>query len=353
MSHKRTNSTKASHSERKVERSRDRDSSQLDHIKELSRIKSEMFKKGGLTPLYFKGTEGTVMLPRKQEAQLIAKKLVDEPKTTINPETGMNYVGQYTLQESKPVPSLEWEEAERELERVWYDCEEEGNVKYGGGNEYDMFYGANEDLGKKEEEVRKKKLARTQPVSKQAANNIEHDKWELNRMIVSGAIKVTMNEEDNQLDNEECRVIIMVHDIKPPFLGGANVSTNQVEQIQVVKDPKSDLSVLARKGSSILKFIRERNDRSLMKERFWELAGSKMGNILKVQKEEVIPKEVKLNDDGSVDYKADLQYAPSLRKKFGPASEFSKSKTLQEQREFLPIYGIKEELMKVINQNKM
>jgi pre-mRNA-splicing factor ATP-dependent RNA helicase DHX38/PRP16 len=162
-----------------------------------------------------------------------------------------------------------------------------------------------------------------------------------------------MNEEDNQMENEECRVIIMVHDIKPPFLEGANVSTNQAEQVQVVKDPKADLAVLARKGSAILKFIRERNDRSLMKERFWELAGSKMGNIMKIKKDEVKQEDTKVNDDGSVDYKADLQYAPSIKKKFGPASEFSKTKTLLEQREFLPIFGIKEELMKVINQNKM
>ncbi len=50
----------------------------------------------------------------------------------------------------------------------------------------------------------------------------------------------------------------------------------------MVKDPTSDIAILAKKGSSVLKKLRETNDRSKMRERFWELAGSKLGNLLKI-----------------------------------------------------------------------
>ena len=76
----------------------------------------------------------------------------------------------------------------------------------------------------------------------------------------------------------------MVHDIKPPFLDGRIVFTKQTEAVQVVRDPKSDFAMLSKKGSAILRHIRERNDRAKMRERFWELAGSKLGELLKVSK---------------------------------------------------------------------
>jgi pre-mRNA-splicing factor ATP-dependent RNA helicase DHX38/PRP16 len=42
------------------------------------------------------------------------------------------------------------------------------------------------------------------------------------------------------LETDEERVILMVHDIKPPFLDGRIVFTKQTEAVQVVKDPNGD-----------------------------------------------------------------------------------------------------------------
>ena len=42
----------------------------------------------------------------------------------------------------------------------------------------------------------------------------------------------------------------------------------------MVKDISSDIAVLSKKGSQVLKDLRERNERSKMRERFWELAGT-------------------------------------------------------------------------------
>lgn len=54
-------------------------------------------------------------------------------------------------------------------------------------------------------------------------------------------------------DHDQKRVMLMVHDLKPPFLDGNTVYTTQKDQIQVVKDPLSDMAILAKKGSTVVK----------------------------------------------------------------------------------------------------
>ena len=68
-----------------------------------------------------------------------------------------------------------------------------------------------------------------QPISKRQINSADHEKCELNRMYIGGSIKNNadgLKEEvvDND-DMEDQRVILMVHDIKPPFLDGRIVFT--------------------------------------------------------------------------------------------------------------------------------
>ena len=82
-----------------------------------------------------------------------------------------------------------------------------------------------------------------------------------------------------------------------------------------------------------------------MREKFWELAGSKIGNLLKV--EEKKEKQGEKIEEGH-DYRAESQYSKIMSKKIEAVSEFAKSKTLQEQKEFLPIFSVKQELMTVI-----
>lgn len=45
----------------------------------------------------------------------------------------------------------------------------------------------------------------------------------------------------------------MVHDLKPPFLDGRTQFSANMETIQVVKDPNSDMAMLAKKGSIVVK----------------------------------------------------------------------------------------------------
>lgn len=47
-----------------------------------------------------------------------------------------------------------------------------------------------------------------------------------------------------------------------------------------MRDPTSDFAVLAKKGSAVLRFVRERADRQAMREKFWDLSGTKMGSVM-------------------------------------------------------------------------
>lgn len=77
-----------------------------------------------------------------------------------------------------------------------------------------------------------------------------------------------------------------------------------------------------------------------MRDKFWEISGTKLGNILKAPpKDEANPNtktvEIKKEDgqkpqnDEEFNYKADSQYADALRKKNTAVSEFAKNKTLK------------------------
>ena len=66
-----------------------------------------------------------------------------------------------------------------------------------------------------------------------------------------------MSGADNDMEeDEENRVILMVHDLKPPFLDGNTKFTSQIGTIQVVKDQNSDMAQLAKKGSIVVKELR-------------------------------------------------------------------------------------------------
>jgi pre-mRNA-splicing factor ATP-dependent RNA helicase DHX38/PRP16 len=96
-----------------------------------------------------------------------------------------------------------------------------------------------------------------------------------------------------------------------------------------------------------------------MRDKFWEISGTKLGNILKAPEKKVeevqgeITQEQKAQTDDEFNYKADSQYAEALRKKNQAVSEFAKNKTIKEQREFLPVYGVREELLTVIRDNRI
>ena len=75
-----------------------------------------------------------------------------------------------------------------------------------------------------------------------------------------------------------------------------------------------------------------------------------MGNLLGVKN--TSDKE-KVTEEDSVDCKKNQQFAEHMGDKSQAVSDFAKRNTMKEQREFLPVFAIKEELLKIIRENSV
>jgi pre-mRNA-splicing factor ATP-dependent RNA helicase DHX38/PRP16 len=155
----------------------------------------------------------------------------------------------------------------------------------------------------------------------------DQDAWEATRM--------RSTEEDE-------KAIVSVRNTLPPFLDGRIAYTKQQEAVSVVRDPTSDIAVLARTGSTIVRQSRVDQDRAKMKDRFWEVAGSRVGDILGISGPTATVGEMEDADD-SVPFSALL------------ATNISQSQKddIFNQRRSLPIYHSKSELMRVIRDHQI
>lgn len=84
------------------------------------------------------------------------------------------------------------------------------------------------------------------------------------------------------------------------------------------------------------------------------MAGSTLGNILGAEKsdkqkelDQDDEKKEELDEDGNVDYKDQSTFAKHMSEKTEALSEFAKKKTIKQQREYLPIFSVREELLQV------
>lgn len=192
-----------------------------------------------------------------------------------------------------------------------------------------------------------------QPSLRRAPRNKDNDRWEDSQLLRSGAVRGT--EVAAELDSEEERkVVLLVHDTSPRFLNGRIASAKQANPILPLKDPTSDLAVIARNGSALVREMHEKRSMDKSRQRFWELAGSKLGEILGVEKtaEEIGEDLVAVGEEGEVDFREDGKFARYL-KNDGAVSDFAKSKTISEQRQYLPIFSVREELLNIIRENQV
>ena len=90
---------------------------------------------------------------------------------------------------------------------------------------------------------------------------------------------MTLQVETDFENDNDVRVVLLVHDTRPPFLDGRYVFTKQSEPILPLRDSTSDMAVIAKNGSKLVKEIREKKEQNKSRQRFWEMAGSKMGKI--------------------------------------------------------------------------
>ncbi|XP_071785736.1 pre-mRNA-splicing factor ATP-dependent RNA helicase PRP16-like isoform X1 [Asterias amurensis] len=232
----------------------------------------------------------------------------------------------------------EWEEEQKRLDRQWYGNDE------GYDDSNNPFANIPEEYTQKREKELISKASKRMSAQQRQINK-DNEKWETNRMLTSGV--VTRVEFDEELEEVNVkRIHLLVHNIVPPFLDGRIVFTKQPEPVVPVKDPTSDLAQVARKGSLLVRKHREQKERKKAQHKDWELAGTKLGNIMGVEK-----KDEKEAED--VNYKSQQQFADHMKEKTQASSDFALKKTLKQQREFLPIYATRNELLNVIRDNSV
>lgn len=236
----------------------------------------------------------------------------------------------------------DWEEEQKRLDREWYSLDE------GYDESHNPFSGISvEYTKKKEEQLEQKKHRRL--TAKQAQRHKDNELWEKNRMFRSGAVTRLDHDEDFE-EVSEAKVHLIVNNIIPPFLDGRIVFTKQQEPVVPIKDPTSDMAMVSKKGSRLVRVHREQVERKKAQKKEWELAGTKIGNIMGVQK--VDDREEK-NMDDTMDYREGQKFADHMKVDQEKKSHFSKSKTLKQQREYLPVYACRHELLKIVRDNNV
>ncbi|KAL5999460.1 hypothetical protein ACLOJK_037745 [Asimina triloba] len=273
-------------------------------------------------------------------------------------------------------------EMEYNADRAWYDCEENDTMFDADSSSF--FLGDDNSLQKKEAELAKRlyhlsaqdmknhvnfaakqivklekvrkdgtrmTLAQSKKLSQLTADNAQ---WEDRQLLRSGAVRGTEVQTEFE-DEEERKVILLVHDTKPPFLDGRVVFTKQAEPIMPLKDATSDMAIISRKGSALVREIHEKQSQNKSRQRFWELAGSKLGDILGVEKteEQIDADTAVVGVDGEVDFKEEAKFAQHMKEKGQAVSEFAKSKSIAQQRLYLPIFSVREELLQVVRENQV
>uniref|UniRef100_A0A2P2HW90 RNA helicase n=1 Tax=Hirondellea gigas TaxID=1518452 RepID=A0A2P2HW90_9CRUS len=234
----------------------------------------------------------------------------------------------------------EWEEEEKRIDRQWYDMDQ------GYDDTNNPFSNVTAEYEKKKAEKNEKSKKKMSAKQRQIIK--DNELWETNRMITSGVVQKLDHDEDFEEEFTN-RVHILVHNIVPPFLDGRIVFTKQPEPVIPVKDSTSDMAIISRKGSAAVKARREQKERRKAAKKEWEIAGTQLGDIMGVKKED--ENDNRKIEEGETDYKADQKFADHMKDTNGAASEFSKKKTLTQQRQYLPAYAVRQELLRVIREN--
>ena len=235
------------------------------------------------------------------------------------------------------------EDEEKRLDREWYGLgegmDEANNVFSNMSNDY---------VKNKEAQMEVKRVKHL--TAKQAAWKKDNEKWEQNRMLRSGAVTKLDYDEDFE-EESAAKVNLIVTNIIPPFLDGRIVFTKQAEPVIPIKDPTSDMATVAKKGSRLVRVHRDQAEKKKAQKKEWELAGTKMGNILGVEK--VNDAEDRDLDDRT-DYKENQKFADHMKvDQDGGKSDFSRQKTIKQQREYLPVFAVRQELLQLIRDNSV
>jgi pre-mRNA-splicing factor ATP-dependent RNA helicase DHX38/PRP16 len=267
------------------------------------------------------------------------------------------------------------ETADEDFDRDFYLQEDEGHAIQDATNDNDLgrFLYTNAKIEARQEAMdRQQKDGQKNPRqnARQSALNHDQQAWEENRLLSAGAA-VQGTVDLDHVTEQDTSVTLLVHQVKPPFLDGRVSFSTIREAVPTVRDASSDFAKMAREGSVTLRTLRANKDKNAMRQKFWELGGTHMGNVMGIKEGDNAgdgtgdksAKDGSTNDDrpaeetadGEIDYKKSTGFKDHVKNKDGdgPVSEFAKSKTIRQQREFLPAFGVREELLNIIRENNV
>lgn len=240
------------------------------------------------------------------------------------------------------------------LDRDWYASDELGHAF--GDETHNPFGSADNSWADQQREAALLEKKQGKRISARAAQKMKDvDAWETNRMLTSGVAQRADYNDDELDDEEEVRVHLLVHDLRPPFLDGRRVFTKQLEPVPAVRDPQSDMAVFSRKGSALVKEKRMQRERTKQAQEATNIAGTALGNVLGVKDDDDTDSAAVISADSAEGNTGGNKFAEYMNKQKPQegASEFTKSRTLREQREFLPAFAVREEVLRVIRDNQV
>nr|PVC52778.1 DEAD-box family helicase [Theileria orientalis] len=200
---------------------------------------------------------------------------------------------------------------DRILDHMWYDRDDDSFMMHNNYDEENSYY-----LKSRE----KKRLAqlpqnaqhiesqtgKSKDNKKRSQRYIDDSLWELNKLKHGGGGSKLANVElehlkSSNVHKDESKKIVLVRNVIPPFiyevygtdkaktieeLADTGETFNEIynkflnQSVSTVKDPTSDIAVMAKKGSSILRQIKDELERSSTRTRFWDLSNSKIGSLI-------------------------------------------------------------------------
>ncbi|KAL2269848.1 hypothetical protein VTJ83DRAFT_2032 [Remersonia thermophila] len=246
--------------------------------------------------------------------------------------------------------------ADQVLDRDWYGGDDDLGGHVFGDDTHNPFGGDGgwETLEREAAMTEKKVAAFSRGLNaQQLQRQKDNDAWETNRMLTSGVAQRRDMGADLDADQEGTRVHLLVHDLRPPFLDGRTIFTKQLEPVPAIRDSQSDMAVFSRKGSRAVRERRTQRERAKQAQAATNVAGTALGNLMGVKEEDTdsaLP--IAAEGEPKAQQSSSNKFSDHLKKSDG-ASDFSRTKTLQEQREFLPAFAVREDLMRVIRENQV
>ncbi|KAL3094888.1 hypothetical protein niasHT_021463 [Heterodera trifolii] len=237
----------------------------------------------------------------------------------------------------------QWENEQYMLDREWYE-----NDQGCYNDEFNPFANVSQNYVEKREKQLDQTRQKPRLTLRQQQIKKDNEMWENNRLARSGV--VTFSEElgdffDNETD--ENRVSLLVHNIIPPFLDGRIAYTCQTQPVIPVKDVTADMAITASKGSKQVRIYREQQERLKAQEKHWDLAGTRIGDIMGIKAK---PEETEPVD--SQNFRESQQFATHL-KESEAVSTFAMEKTIRQQREYLPVFAVRQKLLQIVRENSV